>query len=170
MMFAAILSTALRTKLVVVLILASLCSGCLFDPAVESLAFDYFQLELRDGWQHRIEKAPAAPYQGDLITIEGPARIGTLQIQAYVAPRTVSKDILRNMTNVNHSLDLAMQRWGDFSGFDYAYVEKKVSYRQWWLADDLTMIFITYQRPHDSRDVESDAIDTIVGSLRLNTP
>jgi len=170
MMVAAILSTALRMKFPVVLILASLGSGCLFDSAVESLAFHYYQLELRDGWQHRTEKAPADPYQGDLITIEGPARIGILQIQAYVAPTTVSKDILRNITNVDHSLDLAMQRWGDFSGFDYEYVEKKVSYRQWWLADDRTMIFITYQRPQDSPDVESDAIDTIVGSLRLNTP
>ncbi len=167
----------LQIKFIVVFMLAGLCTGCLVEAhnarsdsrevEVEPLTFDYFQIELRKGWLHRVEKAHATPGWGERITIEGPDRIGKLQIQSYIAPIAVKINVLRNMTNVDSSIVLTMRRWGDFAGFDYEYVERKVSYRQWWLTNERTMIFITYHRRDDSIDVEIDEIDTIVNSLRI---
>ena len=164
-------------KFIVVVMLAGLCTGCLVEAnnarrdsravEVEPLAFGYFQMELRKDWLHRVEKAQPVAGWGEQITIEGPAGVGKLQIRSFIAPIAVKTDVLRNMTNVASSIELTMRRWGDFAGFDYEYVETKVSYRQWWLANDRTMIFITYHRRDDSIDVEIDEIDTIVNSLRM---
>ena len=164
-------------KFIVVVMLAVLCTGCSVEAnnarsdsrevEVEPLTFDYFQMELRKDWLHRVEKAPAVPGWGERVTIEGPDRVGKLQIMSYIAPVTVKRDVLRNMTNVDSSIELTMRRWGDYAGFAYEYVETKVSYRQWWLTNDRTMIFITYHRRVDSIDVEIDEIDTIVNSLRI---
>lgn len=65
---------------------------------------------------------------------------------------------------------LTFQRWGDYEGYQYDYVEGASFYRQWWLANESAVIFITYQCDAELSDLETDAIDGMVGSLSATTP
>ena len=91
-------------------------------------------------------------------------------MQTYGAPDIVSREILRNMTNVDSSLPLTWQSWGDYSGYQYDYLENGSFYRQWWLTDERTIIFITYHCDAKSRDIEIDEISNIVNSITVNKP
>ena len=74
------------------------------------------------------------------------------------------------MTNVDWSTPLIWQNWGDFSGYQYDYLELGSFYRQWWLANEMTSIFIVYESSSESDDIEIDEINKIVNSIAVNKP
>jgi len=132
----------------------------------ESLSFSSFQIELEDGWVHSLERGPQMHNgAGELINIYHPDGNGILKIQAHSAPHFVSKDNLRNMTNVNSSTPLSWQSWGDYSGYQYDYSERGSFYRQWWLVNDKAIIFITYRTDAELENIETDAINRIINSI-----
>ena len=91
-------------------------------------------------------------------------------MQFYSTPYLVSKDRLRNMTNVDRSTPLIWQDWGDYSGYQYDYFERASFYRQWWLANETGIIFIVYNGNTESKDIEIDEINEIVNSITVNKP
>ncbi len=136
----------------------------------ETLSFPSFRIEVEDGWVHSLERGPQAHSElGELINIYHPNGNGILKMQSYSAPDFVSEEILRNMTNVALSTPLTWQNWGDYSGYQYDYSEGGSFYRQWWLANERTIIFIVYDSDTESRDIEIDEIDKIVNSITVNT-
>ena len=137
----------------------------------ETLSFPSFRIEVEDGWVHSIERGPQAHHDwGGLISIHYPNGVGILKMQSYSTPDSVSKEILRNMTNVDSSKPLTWQNWGDYSGYQYNYLERGSFYRQWWLANERTIIFITYKCNAESKDIEIDEINKIVNSISVNKP
>ena len=72
------------------------------------------------------------------------------------------------MTNVDLSATLDWQKWGDNSGFQYDYSERGSFYKQWWLANDRTLIFIVYESNAGSSELEIEEIDRIVTSITVN--
>lgn len=137
----------------------------------EILAVPSFQIEVEDGWVHSVERGPQGnPEWGDLISIFHPNGNGILKVQFYGTPYLVSKDRLRNMTNVELSTPLDWQNWGDNSGYQYDYWERASFYRQWWLANENGIIFIVYNSNTESKDIEIDEINEIVNSITVNTP
>jgi hypothetical protein len=137
----------------------------------ETLSFPSFRVEVEDGWMHNFERGPQAHNElGELINIYHPNGNGILKIQPYSAPDFVSQEILRNMTNVDSSTPLTWQNWGDYSGYQYDYSEGGSFYRQWWLANERTIIFIVYDSNTESKDIEIDEINKIVGSITVNMP
>ncbi len=137
----------------------------------ETLSFPSFRIEVEDGWVHSIEGGPQAnPEWGDLISIYHPNGNGILKVQFFSAPYLVSKDRLWNITNVEWSTPLIWQNWGDYSGYQYDYLERGSFYRQWWLVNERTLIFITYNSDPESKDIETDEIDKIVNSITVNKP
>ncbi len=136
----------------------------------ETLFFPSFRIEVEDGWVHSLERGLQAHSElGELIKIYHPNGNGILKMQPYSAPDFVSKEILRNMTNVDLSTPLTWQNWGDYSGYQYDYSEGDLFYRQWWLVNERTVIFIVYDSDTESRDIEIDEIDKIVNSITVNT-
>jgi hypothetical protein len=93
--------------------------------------------------------------------------IGALEDPAPVA---VSEDKLRNMTNVDASIPLTWQHWGDYSGYQYDYQESKAIYRQWWLVNTRTLVFVTWQGDPESQAGDTENIDMIVRSLTIRSP
>ena len=71
------------------------------------------------------------------------------------------------MTNVDASTPLTWQKWGDYSGYQYDYLERGSFYRQWWLVNERAMMFITYQCDPESKDSETEEIDKIVRSITV---
>jgi hypothetical protein len=73
------------------------------------------------------------------------------------------------MTNVDSSIPLAWQNWGDYSGYQYDYSEGGSFYKQWWLVNERTLIFIVYDSNTEITDIENDEINTIVNSVTVNS-
>ncbi len=136
----------------------------------ETLSFPSFRLEVEDGWVHNLERESQAHSElGQLIAIYHPNRNGILKIQPYSSPDFVNPAILRNMTNVESSTTLTWQKWGDYSGYQYDYAEGGSFFRQWWLTNERTIIFIVYESNTESRKIEIDEVDKIVNSITVNT-
>ena len=133
----------------------------------EALSFRSFEIDLLDDWEYSL-KSGADDSWGSVLSARHPSGVGTLTMQSYDAPRAVSEEILRNMTNVDASIPLVRQRWGDYSGYQHNYTESGVFFRHWWLANDRTIRFITYQCDPESRDVETEAIYAMIRSLAVN--
>jgi hypothetical protein len=137
----------------------------------ETLSFPSFQIEVEDGWVHIPERRPQSHHEvGELINIYHPSGNGILKIQSYNAPDFVSKEILRNMTNVDSSTPLTWKKWGGYSGYQYDYSEGGSFFRQWWLASERTILFIVFESNTESRDIKIDEINEIVNSITTNTP
>ncbi len=150
-------------------LLAIAIFGMTTSSNAETLSFPSFRIEVEDGWAHSIERGPqASPEWGDQISIYQPDGNGILTIMSFNAPDMVSKDILRNLTNVEFSTPLFWQNWGDHSGYQYDYLERGSFYRQWWLANERTIIFFVYKNNTESRDIEIDEINKIVNSITVN--
>ena len=132
----------------------------------ETLSFPSFQIDIPAGWEHSIENSPGND-RGNVVSLRHPDGTGSLKILSYDAPIAVSEDRLRNMTNVDASTPLTWQKWGDYSGYQYDYLERGSFYRQWWLVNERTMIFITYQCDPESKDTDTEEIDKIVRSITV---
>jgi hypothetical protein len=145
--------------------------GLTTSSYAETLAVPSFRIEVEDGWVHSIERGPQGnPEWGDLISIYHPNGNGILKMQFFSTPYPVSKDRLRNMTNVEWSTPLVWQIWGDNSGYQYDYWERAAFYRQWWLANENGIIFIVYNSDTESEDIEIDEINEIVNSIVVKKP
>ncbi|TDJ29639.1 MAG: hypothetical protein E2O59_03920 [Gammaproteobacteria bacterium] len=131
----------------------------------ETLSFPSFQIEIQDGWEHTIETGPGDNW-GSVISLSHPNGVGSLKILPFDAPAVVSEDILRNLTNVEFSVLLTWKNWGDYSGYQYDYLERGSFYRQWWLTNERTILFITYQCDPESKDIETEEIDKLVRSIK----
>lgn len=150
-------------------LLAIAIFGMTTSSCAETLAFPSFRIEVEDGWAHSIERGPqASPEWGDQISIYHPDGNGILKMWSLSVPDLVSKDILRNMTNVELSTPLFWQNWGDYSGYQYDYLERGSFYRQWWLVNERTIIFFVYESNAESKDIEIDEINKIVNSITVN--
>ena len=133
----------------------------------ETLSFSSFRIEIQDGWEYSIESGTGDDW-GSVISLRHLDGVGIFKMRSYEAPAVVGEDILRNMTNVEASTPLAWRNWGDYSGYQYSYFEGGSFYRRWWLANQRTILFITYQCDPESKDIETEEIDKIVRSITVN--
>jgi hypothetical protein len=140
--------------------------GTNMSSNAETLAVPSFQIEVEDGWVHSIERGPQGPPEwGDRIEIHHPNGNGVLKMWSLRSPDLVSKDVLRNMTNVEWSTPITWENWGDYSGYQYDYSERGSFYRQWWLLNKRTIIFFVFESNTESKDIEIDEINKIVDSI-----
>jgi len=137
--------------------------------SAETLSFPSFEIDMADGWEHSVETGPGDD-RGGVITFYHPGGVGSLKILSYDAPGIVSEGRLRNMTNVDASMPLTWQHWGDYSGYQYDYRERGALFRQWWLVNVQTLVFITYQGDPESQDTDMEDVDGMVRSLTVRKP
>ena len=133
----------------------------------ESLSFLSFVIEIPDGWEQSIESGSNENSAG-VISVRDPNGVGILRMRSYDAPSAVSEDRLRNLIDLELSTPLVWERWGNYSGYQHSYTENGVFYRQWWLANERTILFITYQCDPESSGVETELIEKIVHSITVN--
>ena len=143
--------------------------GMTTSSIAETLSFPSFRIEVEDGWVHNLERGPQAHNEfGELISIYHPGGNGILKIQSFSVPESVSQERLRNMTNVNSSTVLNWQDWGDYSGYYYYYSKRGSFFRQWWLANERTILFIVYDSSTEITAIEIDQVNRIVNSITAN--
>ena len=148
--------------------------ACVFFAAIaiansESLILSSFRIQVENSWTKSLEKTPQINNEsGELISISHPDGNGILRMQTYNAPNLVTRETLRNMTNVDRSTPLSWQDWGDYSGYQHAYTEGDSFYRQWWLVNQRTIVFVVYEAQDQPIDSEIEEINKIVNSMTVN--
>ncbi len=153
------------------ILLAIALFGASANAYSETLTFSSFRIEVEDAWVNSLEKTPQAHNEmSELISIYHPNGNGILKMQTVSAADFVTRETLRNMTNVERSTPLTWQDWGDYSGYQYDYSEAGSSYRQWWLVNQRTIIFVVYENSVEPTDIEIYEIDKIVNSMTVNAP
>ena len=106
----------------VFVLLISLVLGS--SSSADTQTFFDLSIDTANGWTHRIEESKsAAEGMGQLITIFHPDAVGELRLLTYEAPALVDELRLRNLTNIDSSLQLVREEWGSFSGYQYSYIE-----------------------------------------------
>jgi hypothetical protein len=137
------------------------------SAGAETLSFPAFRIEIQDGWEHSTSKKHGDDSRA-VISLRHHNGVGSLKMLSYKAPVIVSKDMLRKLTNLESSIALDWRQWGDYRGFQYSYFERGSFYRQWWLANQGTIIFITYQCDPESSNIETEAVEKMIRSIRVN--
>lgn len=131
-------------------------------PIAESKAvsLDSFQIAIPKSWRHRSSHSD----QDVTLRVFHPEGTGTLKLRSMSGIPMVTRAALRNLTNVDSSILLDWQSWGDLSGYQYDYVENGKFYKQWWLTSQEEILFLVYSS--ESQDyVEIDVVNRIVGSV-----
>ena len=150
-------------------LLPALLFAVVSGAGAEVLPVPPFQLEIQDGWIHNTDApGPGGGHFGEQLNIYHPNGIGTLRLRSFDARQAVSRERLRLMTNVDASKDLPWQQWGDVQGYQYDYLEAGAYYRQWWLAHENSIIFVTYESRIGPTNSELAEIDDIVRSISIN--
>ncbi len=160
------MTPAVRLLKIIVALIAAGLAPSLF---AETLSQPFFRIEVDNGWVYRIKKGPQTQdliSWGDVVSIHHPDRPGVLEIQSLRAP-TVDPMRLREMTNVDWSVQLDWESWGDdFSGYQHSYSENGSFHRQWWLTDGKTIVFFVHGSGVESNQAETNEIDEIVRSIQ----
>jgi len=145
--------------------------------SAETLSLPAFRIDLPDGWEYRAESRADSGVDNSsgqdrqvVLTLRHPDGVRSLKLLSFDAPDVVGANTLRNMTNVDASTPLTWQHWGDFSGYQYDYLERDSCFRQWWLVHEQTLLFITYQGNPGSKASDTVDIDTLIRSLTAINP
>lgn len=87
-----------------------------------------------------------------------------MQIISMQIPGKPSQNQIRNMTNVDLSVDLSWQQWGDLSGYQYDYSRAGKFYRQWWLTQQNNILLVVFSSDMKNEQLRS-LVDDMVSSL-----
>ncbi|HIG39576.1 MAG: hypothetical protein ABGY96_21565 [bacterium] len=120
-----------------------------------------FTVDLPQGWQRSTERQLNGQ---EVVNISHPEQDGILQIISMQIPGKPSQNQIRNMTNVDLSVDLSWQQWGDLSGYQYDYSRAGKFYRQWWLTQQNNILLVVFSSDMKNEQLRS-LVDDMVSSL-----
>jgi|TARA_B100000809_G_scaffold137795_1_gene135278 hypothetical protein len=134
-----------------------------------ALSFQEFSVDIPDDWNHGIDELRFAnsPGFGATITISRPGDSGELTIVSYQSPVIADESVLRNFTNVDSSVQLDLEEWGDFAGYRYSYRENDAYFLQWWLSNRTTILILVYESETAVTPGEIQIIESMVASIRV---
>jgi len=132
----------------------------------ETQTVGFFEIDLPPRWLARFEPPGEAGWSNQLVAAT-PAGIGTLRIRSLLAPGPVTREQLRNLTNVDSAITLHYEHWGDYQGYHHEYLEGDQFFRHWWLARDNTIVLVSYQCPLKFKGLETEQINEVVRTLRV---
>jgi len=155
----------LNRCLICVLITVALVSSA----TAAALSFQEFSVDIPDDWNHGIDELQFAnsPGFGATITISRPGDSGELTIVSYQSPVIADESVLRNFTNVDSSVQLDLEEWGDFAGYRYSYRENDAYFLQWWLSNRTTILILVYESETAVTPGEIQIIESMVASIRV---
>ena len=161
------LQTADRAILIKRLIGLLVTIALVSSATAATLSFQEFSVEIPDDWNHRIDEHRFTdnPGFGATITIYRSGESGELTIVSYRSPLNTDAVVLRNFTNVDSSLQLDLEQWGDFSGYQYSYREDDSHFLQWRLSNRTTILILVYESKTAATPAEIQVLDTMVASI-----
>jgi len=131
-----------------------------------TLSFQRFTVEIPDGWNHMVDELGSNNEGfGAKVRIYRPGESGELTIVSYHSPVIADEWVLRNFTNVDPSVQLDLEEWGDFAGYRYTYSEHGSHFRQWWLSNRTTILILVYESALEATPDEIQVVDGMVASM-----
>jgi len=134
----------------------------------ETQNFPLFNMEIPQDWTHSIaDSTSTSGKQDGQITIYSPDGVSEVNMLTIAAPVEVDNTILRTLTNIDSSIQLDWQNWKNFSGYQYSYTERDVFYKQWWIANMQTILFVTYASNREMDASENRKMDELINSINF---
>ena len=155
-----------RTMKKIVAIIGCLIAG---SSIADNAFFSTFEIAVPDQWTHSVEAGPGGSW-GSILSLYPPDGEGVLKVMSFEAPGEVTVDVLRNLTNVAHTIPLKWHNWGELAGFQYDYIEGGQSFRQWWLTTEQTVVFVVYQYDAEIDGIDPAVVDATVRSITSASP
>lgn len=119
-------------------------------------------------WEIILASGWTAEKEEHCVTIVNSNDSGALQISSYQKEDgEISREDLLEVTCCDEETrkHLAENQWGDFTGFQLVYSEDNTFWRQWWVANGRTLLFVTYNCELSQKDEETEEINRMVASL-----
>ena len=120
-------------------------------------------MEVESGW--------AAECDADCVSFWRENGVGALQISAYKhSSGTISDGELRNLLKdeIPESAVPQCITCGEFVGVEIDYVTEGIFWRKLWLTHGPLLVFITYNSDGEDNNVERQAVDEMLSSLKTN--
>ena len=133
--------------------------------AANAISLGSFEIAMPEGWQY---ETVTQPNKQVVTQIFHPDKDGVLQIGSIISlPGKPAQNRMRLLTNLDSSVDLTWQKWGELSGYQYDYAEAGKFYRQWWLTHHNKVMFVVYSSKVKDESLRN-VIDEMVKSLTVS--
>ena len=127
---------------------------------VKAVAIESFKIAIPQDWEY----SESGPDGVVTLKISPPGGAGSLKLRAISDIPPMTRAILRNLTNVDTSISLDWQSWGEAGGYQYDYFENGKFYKQWWLTSQQAILFLVYSSDSQSH-AEIEIVNNIVSTL-----
>jgi hypothetical protein len=128
----------------------------------KAVAIESFKIAIPHSWGY----STSGPDGVVSMSIFPPGSAGSLKLRALADIPPMTKEILRNLTNVDTSIPLDWQSWGELGGYQHDYFENGKFYKQWWLTSQEEILFLVYSS-ESQNNAEIELINQIVASLTV---
>ncbi len=111
-----------------------------------------------------------AEAEGDSILVGDRDEVGCIEISTLQRDSGYfSPDEVRALAaeNAEQALDWQEATLGDFTGFTAAYMEDGVALREWYVALEGILLFITYSCDEENRGLDDAAVDELLDTLTV---
>ena len=121
-------------------------------------------MEIPEGWSY---ETAILPNEQVVTRIFHPDKEGTFQIGLIISlPKTPTQSRMRLLTNLDSSVVLNWQKWGNSSGYHYEHAEQGKFYRQWWLTNHNRILAVVYSSMTNDESLRG-VVDEMVKSLTI---
>jgi hypothetical protein len=130
----------------------------------KTISLRSFEMEIPEGWKY---ETATLPNEQVVTQIFHPDKEGVFQIGLIISlPKAPTQSRMRLLTNVDSSVVLNWQKWGNFSGYHYEHAEQGKFYRQWWLTHHNRVLSVVYSSKTNDESLHS-VVDEMVKSLTI---
>ena len=130
----------------------------------KTISLGSFEMAIPKDWKY---ETTTQPNEQIITRIFHPDKDSVFQISSIInLPEAPTQSRMRLLTNVDSSVQLIWQKWGNLSGYQYEYPESGKFYRQWWLTHHNKVLFVVYSSKTNDKSLHS-AIDEMVKSLAI---
>lgn len=116
-------------------------------------------MTLPPGWSGIVDE--------ECVTFEGESSLGALQVSSYRKDEAVTDEELRGLADedIRAGAPLSEGRWGEFVGFELAYVVDEMFWRKWYLRREDQVLFVTYVCAEEDLEDEVEVVEQALATL-----
>ncbi len=128
---------------------------------MDELTTTYWKITLPDEWWHEIDE--------EAVVIGDPDDVGELTLSILETEGTVSVDDLLAMQEDDSPAEVTAVTVDEFPGFYRAYTDEEGSWREWVIACEQWIAYITYFCEAENKGLDDALIDEILSTLSFRS-
>lgn len=123
---------------------------------------DRFSMLTPNSWTHQ---EATGPNSVKTIILRSKLPGSELRIKNLSTPTSITSQQLRLLTNVPESINLSLEKWGEYTGFNYENFENNTFYMHWWLTSQNDLLLATYSSTLEN-ETEKETVIKIISSIK----